>query len=206
VFNIYGKSLSTTPSPALIEETDAVLALPKSEAVDLRLLEDSDAEELQSLIVANREHLAAWLPWAAGQGLADSRAFIVGSHQRIAADEGLEAAVAVEGAIVGVIGIHSIEWSHRSARLGYWLSEGSQGQGLITEAARAFLGQALRGWELHRIEIRAAPENVRSCAIAARLGFTLEGRLREAELVGDRYLDNVVYAMLADEWKRIAER
>jgi ribosomal-protein-serine acetyltransferase len=38
-------------------------------------------------------------------------------------------------------------------------------------------------------------------ATAERLGFTEEGTLRQVERVGDRYLDNVVDAMLAEDWK-----
>jgi len=47
----------------------------------------------------------------------------------------------------------------------------------------------------------SAPENARSRAIPERLGFTQEGTLRQVERVGDRDLDNVVYAMLAEDWK-----
>ena len=52
-----------------------------------------------------------------------------------------------------------------------------------------------------RVEICAAPENARSRAILERLGFTQEGTLRQVERVGDRHLDNVVYAMLAEDGK-----
>ena len=55
--------------------------------------------------------------------------------------------------------------------------------------------------ELNRVEIRAAPENRRSRAIPERLGFQREGVLRETERVGDRYLDEVVYGMIASDWQ-----
>jgi hypothetical protein len=53
---------------------------------------------------------------------------------------------------------------------------------------------------LHRVEIRAAVDNTCSYAIPGRLGFTHEGVAREAERIGDRYVDQVVYSTLADEW------
>jgi ribosomal-protein-serine acetyltransferase len=58
----------------------------------------------------------------------------------------------------------------------------------------------LSGWHLNRVELRAAEENRRSRAIPEHLGFRRDGTLREAELVGGRYLDSVVYSMLAADW------
>ncbi len=70
----------------------------------------------------------------------------------------------------------------------------------MTKAVRALVDLAIWDWELNRIEIRAAVENRRSRAIPERLGFREEARLREAERVGDRNLDMVVYATLAPHW------
>jgi ribosomal-protein-serine acetyltransferase len=71
---------------------------------------------------------------------------------------------------------------------------------MITRVVRALVEHALLGWGLNRVEIRAAPENRRSRAVPERLGFRQEGVLREAERVGDRYLDSVVYGVLASAW------
>jgi ribosomal-protein-serine acetyltransferase len=62
-------------------------------------------------------------------------------------------------------------------------------------------GYRLRLEATVRVEVRAAPENARSRAIPERLSFTQEGTLRQVERVGDRYLDNVIYAMLAEDWR-----
>jgi ribosomal-protein-serine acetyltransferase len=55
--------------------------------------------------------------------------------------------------------------------------------------------------ELHRVTIQCGTGNHRSCAIPERLGFSREGVLREAEWVNDRWVDLVVWGMLASDWR-----
>ena len=86
--------------------------------------------------------------------------------------------------------------------LGYWLARDAQGRGLITRGVAAMLDHAFGPWRLHRVEIRAAPDNARSRAVPERLGFTLEGRLRDAERHPGGFRDLVVYALLAPDWRR----
>jgi ribosomal-protein-serine acetyltransferase len=86
--------------------------------------------------------------------------------------------------------------------IGYWLGKTHQGRGTMTRTVGVLLDHAFGTWKLNRVEIRAAPENARSRAIPERLGFRQEGTLREAQRIGDRYLDDVVYAMLGSDWSR----
>jgi ribosomal-protein-serine acetyltransferase len=102
------------------------------------------------------------------------------------------------------VGLEPLDWTHRSTSVGYWLGERYQGRGLMTRAVAAVVEHAVSVWQLNRIEIRAAVGNARSRAIPQRLGFRAEGTLREAERVGDRYLDTVVYSLLASEWRAAA--
>jgi ribosomal-protein-serine acetyltransferase len=169
--------------------------------LELRLLEDSDAEELYALVEANREHLAPWLPWAAAQTLADTRAFLALTRRQLAENNGFQCAIVESGRIVGTIGFHRVDWVNRATSLGYWLAEDAQGKGTMTMAARALVDWAFQGWGLHRVEIRAAVQNARSRAVITRLGFREEGLLRQVERVGGgRYLDHVVYSVLDSEW------
>jgi ribosomal-protein-serine acetyltransferase len=167
----------------------------------LRLLEESDAAELYALIDGNRPYLARWLPWVeATRGPEDVLKFIRATRKQLADNNGFQAAI-VDGAnIVGVIGFHAIDWRHGSTAIGYWLAEDRQGRGTMTEAVRALVGHAFDVWKLNRVEVRAAVGNVRSRAIPERLGFKEEGVLREAERIGERYEDSVVYSMLAKDW------
>jgi ribosomal-protein-serine acetyltransferase len=166
----------------------------------LRALEDADAEALYALIDRDREQLSPWLPWAAEQALSNTRDFIAAAHRQEDEGNGFQVALLHDGAIAGVVGFHAVSWAHRSASLGYWLAADRQGRGLMTTAVRRLVDHAIFEWALHRIEIRAAVGNRRSRAIPERLGFVQEGVLRQAELVQGRYLDLVVYSMLAPDW------
>jgi RimJ/RimL family protein N-acetyltransferase len=165
----------------------------------LRLLDESDAQELYSVIEANRDALARWMSWAAGQTLDDTLTFIRGTREQLTRNDGFQTAIIDHGHIVGMVGFHGISWQHRSTSIGYWLAESAQGHGTMTDAVRALVDYAFGTWRLHRVEIRAGVDNMRSRAIPERLGFTQEGVAREAELVGGRYVNQVVYATLATD-------
>jgi ribosomal-protein-serine acetyltransferase len=174
---------------------------PVSESSFLRPLEKTDADELHKLIESNRASLSEWLPWAATQTFEDTAGFIDRAQEQLDDNKGFQVAIVAAGVIAGVIGYVRVDWSNRSTNLGYWLGEEHRGKGTMTAAVWVLTGHAFSDWDLNRVEICAAEENRRSRAIPERLGFRQEGIRREAELVGGRYRDSVVYATLASEWQ-----
>jgi ribosomal-protein-serine acetyltransferase len=186
--------------PAAAESHGERLSLRIDARRLLRSLNEADAEELHALVEANREHLIPWMPWAAAQTLQGTSAFVASSVRQAADRQGLQLAIVEDDGIVGVIGFHRVDWENRSTSIGYWIAESAQGRGTVTRAVRALVDHAFAAWELHRVEIRAGTGNLRSRAIPSRLGFREEGVLREAERVGERYIDHVLYAVLAREW------
>jgi ribosomal-protein-serine acetyltransferase len=168
----------------------------------LRLLDDDDAEELYAVIEANQAHLARWMPWAEGQTLDGTRAFIRDSLRQLADNRGFQVAMIDDDAIVGALGYDRLDWVNLGTSVGYWIAAGAQGCGTVTLAVTALVDHAFGQWKLNRVEIRAGVRNTRSCAIPERLGFTLEGVRRQAERLGDRFVDHAVYSMLAPEWTR----
>jgi ribosomal-protein-serine acetyltransferase len=167
----------------------------------LRLPEDSDAEELYELTAANRTLLAEWMPWAAGATLDTTREFIRSRRVEFTRNGGFSAVIVEGGRIVGSIGFPEVDHVQRSCEIGYWLGGSAQGRGTVTLAVRALIEYAFGAWKLHRVEIQAGVGNARSRAVAERLGFALEGVLREAERYpDDHYIDLAVYGLLAWEW------
>jgi ribosomal-protein-serine acetyltransferase len=70
----------------------------------------------------------------------------------------------------------------------------------MTGAVRALIQLGFKYLNLNRIEVRIAPENQASRAVCIRLQFRHEGILREAEWLGDRFVDLEVYSLLKSDW------
>jgi ribosomal-protein-serine acetyltransferase len=166
----------------------------------LRLFEESDAEELERVIAANRVYLAKWLAWANETGGEAWLEFIRRTREKVGANDGFVAAIIDGDAIVGWVGFDHIDWDSRSTSIGYWLARDRQGRGIMTEAVAALTAYAFDVWKLNRVEIRVAVGNQRSAAIAQRLGFRDEGILRQRERHDDSVKETVVYSILAREW------
>jgi ribosomal-protein-serine acetyltransferase len=172
------------------------------ETTDLRLLEIRHAPALFTLVDRQRPYLREWLPWVdETQSYVNTATFIANSRQQFADGRGFQAGIFLDDALVGVIGFHDINHVHRFTSIGYWLSSDVQGRGIMTRACRALVQHALVDLGLNRVEIRAAVENCKSRAIPERLGFELEGAIRQAEWLHDHFVDHAVYGMLARDWR-----
>ncbi|NGP45274.1 GNAT family N-acetyltransferase [Bacillaceae bacterium SIJ1] len=172
------------------------------EKVALRLIEPRDAECLFALTDASRPYLREYLPWVDHtKKVDDTKAFVDSCRKGYAENKSLTAVIQFEGEVAGVVSFNQLDWTNRTAHIGYWLGEGYQGNGLMTKAVRALTNYALRDLGFRKAEVRAAVDNQKSRAIPERLGFVKEGGIRQAERLGARYVDHVVYGMLDEEWQ-----
>ncbi len=82
--------------------------------------------------------------------------------------------------IVGVANLSNIRrGALQAVNIGYALDENAQGKGLMTEALQAVIDYAFDELNLHRIMADHLPDNHRSAAILARLGFEIEGYAKD---------------------------
>lgn len=172
------------------------------DALSLKLIELSDAEELFKLTNTSRAYLKEWLPWLDSiTKLQDTQKFIKSSLNGFANNESMTTVILYEDAVAGVASYNSIDFSNNTAYIGYWLGEEFQGNGIMTRVANALTAHAFEVLALNKVDIRAAVENQKSRSIPERLGYVQEGTIRQAEWLYDHYVDHVVYGMLAEEWK-----
>ncbi len=170
--------------------------------IKLRLLESRHADALFALVDANRQHLRLWLPWLdANIAVSDTLHFIQATRRQFADNAGFVAGIWYCDELVGVIGHNRIDWENRISRPGYWLAEEFQGKGIMTKSCGALINHAFAELNLNRIDIRCAVENSKSRAIPEQLGFRNEGVIRQAEWLYDKFVDHVVYGLLASEWR-----
>ena len=94
---------------------------------------------------------------------------------------------------------HSLE--HRTGEVGYISNPSHAGNGYVTEAVRELLRLGFDGLGLHRIAARLDARNDASAAVARRLGMKQEAHLRENEWFKGEWTDEIVYAILEDEWR-----
>jgi ribosomal-protein-serine acetyltransferase len=178
-----------------------MFSLVVNDDVRLRLLEVRDAEPLFRLTDQSRVYLREWLPWIdATRTVEDSKAFIQAALHQYATNNGGHFGIWYRGELAGVIGLHYIDWANRLTSIGYWLGEGFQGRGIMTNACRALIDFLFTEYGLNRVEIRAATDNLKSRAIPERLGFRNEGCRRQAEWLYDHFVDHIIYGMLAADW------
>ncbi|MFF5172997.1 GNAT family N-acetyltransferase [Micromonospora sp. NPDC000089] len=108
------------------------------------------------------------------------------------------------GAVIGDVILVWTSAAHRQGEIGYVFHPDHAGHGYATEAARAMLRLGFDGLGLHRIAGRLDARNTASARVLERLGMRREAHLRENEFVKGEWTDELVYAVLAREWRATA--
>lgn len=186
------------PDPILLDFPDQF----ETERLLIRAPRPGDGAEVNTALVESLDALRPWMPWAqstptAEETEADIRQVALDFKAR--KDLRLHLYRKDDGLFVGSSGLHQIDWSVPRFEIGYWVRTSLQGQGYITEAAKAITAFAFEVLKAERVEIRCDARNSRSAAVAERAGYALEARLRHYDRdVSGVLSDTLIYAMLRE--------
>jgi ribosomal-protein-serine acetyltransferase len=165
----------------------------------LRRLTMDDLDPIWELVQSERDRVGRWMPWIElTNSIDDERTWL----ETVTADpSSLDGCgMFVDETYAGGIGL-SIGPFGVGGEIGYWIGSAWEGRGLVTAACRALIDIGFGERGLHRITIRAGVDNVRSRAIAERLGFREEGLEREGGRGMGQFYDLVTYGLLVHEWQ-----
>jgi ribosomal-protein-serine acetyltransferase len=171
------------------------------DGADLRFLEMRHAPEFLEFVAANTEHLGVWLEWGQTiQTLEQAQNFIKRGITRYAEDGLPWVGLWLENRMVGGILFFPVDARAKSTMIGYWLGADAGGRGLMSKAVLAMLGFVFDDLGLNRLELQAHVDNLKSRALAERLGFSFEGVLRQVWTLHAQLVDHAAYAMLKSDW------
>ena len=104
------------------------------------------------------------------------------------------------GELIGNVNV-VVDPDNRQGEIGFIFDPAHQGHGYATEAARALLDDAFERYGLHRVYGRLEPRNAASARVLEKLGMRREAHLIENEWVKGEWQSELVYAVLAREWR-----
>ncbi|WP_327035317.1 GNAT family protein [Micromonospora ureilytica] len=104
------------------------------------------------------------------------------------------------GACVGEVVLNDWDPVNRSCNFRTLLTAAGRDRGLGTEAVRLIVGHGFGRLGLHRISLEVFAFNPRARRAYQKVGFVVEGVLRQVLRDGDDWVDAVVMSILAPEW------
>jgi RimJ/RimL family protein N-acetyltransferase len=105
-----------------------------------------------------------------------------------------------DGAIVGVVNLMQIDWVNRSAELSIQVGEASQrGMGAGEQAMRTAIRHAFEDLNFHRLHLTVLSNNERAISLYKKVGFKIEGCLRQALFKNGAYVDVLAMGLLVGD-------
>ena len=103
--------------------------------------------------------------------------------------------------LIGTTGFKEVNIPSRSATLFVVIGDKTYwGKGYGTDALITFVSFLFTQWNFHRISLDTWDENIRAIKAYEKVGFKIEGRLREARFVLGNYHDVILMGLLQEEF------
>jgi ribosomal-protein-alanine N-acetyltransferase len=183
---------------AVTSEWQRALPTLGGEQVVLRELRHDDAASLHALLTT--EEVARFIspPPTTVEGF---ERFIDWAHRQQGAGAYVCYAVTLRGfdTAIGIFQIRQHELSFRTAEWGFAIGSPFWGTGVFQDSAELVLDFAFRVLGVHRLEARAAVMNGRGNGALVKMGAVREAILRRSLYLNGEHLDQVLYAIVADE-------
>ena len=168
--------------------------------VVLRELRSSDAAPLFALLTSEEVSRFISPPPSTVEGF---ERFIAWTLRQRSAGTYACFAVTLKGfdTAIGIFQVRETEPGFGTAEWGFAIGSPFWGTGVFGEGAELVLEFVFETLNVHRLEARAAVKNGRGNGALLKVGAVQEGVLRKSFLRNGEYLDQVLYAIVEDDWR-----
>ena len=102
---------------------------------------------------------------------------------------------------MGIFQVRALGPTFETAEWGFALGHAHWGTGIFEKTAATVVDFAIDALQVRRLEARSAVENGRGNGALQKLGAVREAVLRKSFLKDGRYYDQVLWSIVADEWR-----
>lgn len=110
-----------------------------------------------------------------------------------------------ESAVMGILGFRKLDAGHFRGEVGYGLHPDLHGKGMADEALKAILAFGFQTLGLHSIEANVDKDNAPSIRLLERNLFVREAHFKENFYFEGRFIDSVIYSLLAPPTEKYLE-
>jgi ribosomal-protein-alanine N-acetyltransferase len=103
--------------------------------------------------------------------------------------------------VIGLFQVRALDAAFDVAEWGFVMASEFWGTGIFVEAASLVVDLVFDSVGVHRLEARASVANGRGNGALSKLGAVQEGVLRRSFLRNGDYHDQVLWSLVADEWR-----
>jgi RimJ/RimL family protein N-acetyltransferase len=166
----------------------------------IRPKQDGDGAITSAAVAETWDELHRWMRWAGNREEFTAESMEIRNRHVMASFILREVIELIgfevrTGTAVIWCGLHDIDWQGRQCDTGYWVRKEAQSQGFATEAANALVRYAFGALGMRRIGLTHSGGNEASRRIAKKLGFSLEGIQKGANVLPDgKHADRHCYA------------
>lgn len=100
-----------------------------------------------------------------------------------------------------MISLMKIDYKNKNTEIGYWLGRKYWGKGIMKEAIKLILNFGFKKLKLVRIYARVMHPNISSAKLLEKSGFRYEGRMRKTILRRGKWMDELRYSILSNEFQ-----
>jgi ribosomal-protein-alanine N-acetyltransferase len=170
------------------------------EQVSLRDLRQSDAASLFALLTTQEVSRFISPPPSSVEGF---ERFIAWTNRQRTAGTYVCFAVTLQGSetAIGIFQVRQLDADFRAAEWGFAIGSQFWGTGVFQDGARLVLEFVFETLHVHRLEARAAALNGRGNGALQKMGAVQEAVLRKSFQCNGEYVDQLLYAILDEDWQ-----